>query len=46
VIYRRTLDGHGFGIGETRGAIELVQQIRTAPPRGVSQESHPFLMKG
>ena len=42
-IYRRTLDGRGFGLEDTREAIKLVQLIRTATPSGVKQHSHPFL---
>jgi UDP-N-acetyl-2-amino-2-deoxyglucuronate dehydrogenase len=42
-VYRRTLTGDGFGIGETRTAIELVQKIRDGIPRGASKTSHPFL---
>ena len=42
-IYRRTLAGKGFGIEETRKAVELVQQIRNSNPIGVRPNSHHFL---
>jgi UDP-N-acetyl-2-amino-2-deoxyglucuronate dehydrogenase len=42
-IYRRTLVGDGFGIDETREAIQIVHRIRTEPPVGVLPHSHPFL---
>jgi UDP-N-acetyl-2-amino-2-deoxyglucuronate dehydrogenase len=44
-IYRRTLAGKGFGIEETRKAVELVQQIRNSNPIGVRPNSHHFLRK-
>jgi UDP-N-acetyl-2-amino-2-deoxyglucuronate dehydrogenase len=42
-IYRRTLSGEGFGLEDTRKAIEIVHRIRTEPPIGIKPNSHPFL---
>ena len=42
-IYRRTLDGFGFGLEDSRRAIELVQLIRKTSVSGVQKNSHPFL---
>ncbi len=33
-VYRRTLEGQGFGLAEARPSIELVHTIRTAPVSG------------
>lgn len=40
-VYRRTLEGRGFGIEDTRRAIEIVRRIRTGEPAGVGPGSHP-----
>ena len=42
-IYRKTLNGQGFGLEDTRKAIEMVHRIRTQPPTGIKPNSHPFL---
>lgn len=42
-VYRRTLNGEGFGIGEARSAIELVHRIRTQEPLGPRPDAHPLV---
>lgn len=42
-VYRRTMAGAGFGLSDTRAAIETVQRIRTMHPSGPQSNSHPFL---
>jgi UDP-N-acetyl-2-amino-2-deoxyglucuronate dehydrogenase len=42
ISYREILEGRGFGIEEARGSIELVQQIRTKTPLGLTGDHHPF----
>jgi len=44
-VYRRTLDGHGFGLDDVRPSIELVHDIRVTQPTGVTDRSHTFLKK-
>ena len=39
--YRSILDGHGFAIGDTRAAIEMVHAIRHAPVQGLVGDYHP-----
>ena len=39
--YRSILDGHGFAIGDTRAAIEMVHAIRHAPVKGLVGDYHP-----
>ncbi len=42
-VYRRTLEGHGFGIEDARPSIALVHAIRNATPTGASAgRLHPF----
>lgn len=38
--YEQVLEGNGFSLEETRKAIEIVNQIRTMPPMGVTDRSH------
>lgn len=45
-IYRRTLAGEGFGIEETRGAIEIVHGIRVGEVLGPRPNSHPMIRQG
>lgn len=40
--YRQILAGNGFGIGEVRTAIEIVQQIRQSSPVGLKGDYHPL----
>jgi UDP-N-acetyl-2-amino-2-deoxyglucuronate dehydrogenase len=40
--YRDILAGGGFGIEETRNAIEMVHRIRNAPVAGLTGDYHPF----
>lgn len=42
-VYRDILGGGGFGIEETKAAIELVYQIRTSSVVPVSGIAHPFV---
>ena len=41
--YHRILEGNGFGLSESRAAIETVAQIRTATPKLRLSEAHPFV---
>ncbi|SMH41586.1 Gfo/Idh/MocA family protein [Azospirillum agricola] len=42
VTYENILDGQGFGLEDARPSIETVFDIRTAPPRGMVGDYHPF----
>jgi UDP-N-acetyl-2-amino-2-deoxyglucuronate dehydrogenase len=42
ISYRDILDGGGFGLEDSRMAIETVYQIRHAEPVGLKGEYHPF----
>ena len=44
-VYRRTLEGQGFGLDDARPSISLVHDLRVATPSGVSPRSHPLLKK-
>ena len=39
--YKNILDGRGFGIEETRQAIQVVHEIRTKSPIGIQGDYHP-----
>jgi UDP-N-acetyl-2-amino-2-deoxyglucuronate dehydrogenase len=41
--YREILAGRGFGVADTRAAIEAVAQIRTERPVGPGADAHPAL---
>jgi UDP-N-acetyl-2-amino-2-deoxyglucuronate dehydrogenase len=43
--YEEVLAGRGFGLGESRVAIEAVAAIRTAPLAAVQGDYHPFLRR-
>jgi len=43
IVYKQTLAGHGFGLEHARPSIELVHNIRNAPIKGISDNSHPLL---
>ncbi len=43
--YRQILAGKGFGIAEARNSIEIVHDIRTTTPMGLTGDYHPFLKK-
>ncbi|MBC6400288.1 MAG: Gfo/Idh/MocA family oxidoreductase [Ekhidna sp.] len=43
--YEEILNGNGFGIQETRKAIEIVHDIRHASPVGLKGEYHPMAKK-
>ena len=42
-VYRRTLEGHGFGLADARPSIITVHDIREARPVGKNANSHPFV---
>ncbi|MEQ9285451.1 MAG: Gfo/Idh/MocA family oxidoreductase [Cyclobacteriaceae bacterium] len=42
VSYENILNGNGFGIDDTRQAIEIVHNIRHAEPIGLNGEYHPL----
>ncbi len=43
VSYRHILDGRGFGLGESRVAVETVSHIRQMEPVGLTGAYHPYL---
>jgi len=43
--YEKILSGNGFGIEDSRRAIEIVHDIRTKPAIGLKGEYHPFSTK-
>ena len=43
--YKNILDGKGYGLEESRQAIEIVHNIRHANPSGTKGEYHPFVKK-
>lgn len=43
--YQKIIAGKGFGIEETRQAIEIVHDIRTSMPVGLKGEYHPMAKK-
>ncbi|MCX6835095.1 MAG: Gfo/Idh/MocA family oxidoreductase [candidate division Zixibacteria bacterium] len=44
-VYRRTLEGRGFGLEDARPSISLAHDIRVSTPSGGSGRSHPLLKK-
>ena len=42
-VYKRTLEGDGFGIEDAKPSIALAQQIRAKDPIGTQHYSHPFI---
>jgi UDP-N-acetyl-2-amino-2-deoxyglucuronate dehydrogenase len=42
-VYRRTLEGNGFGLEDARPSIRLVHDIRVAAPSGPTADSHTLL---
>ncbi|WP_448207933.1 Gfo/Idh/MocA family protein [Azospirillum sp. sgz302134] len=42
VTYERILAGEGYGLEDARAAIETVFEVRTANPRGLAGDCHPF----
>jgi len=42
-VYRRVLDGKGFGLEDVRPSITMAHDIREAQPVGVRENSHPIL---
>jgi len=43
--YKNILNGKGFGLTEARPSIDLVYNIRNAPPIGIKGDYHPFVLK-
>ena len=43
--YNEILKGNGFGLEESRQAIEIVHSIRYSDPIGINGEYHPFVKK-
>ena len=41
-VYEGILDGNGFGLEDTRQAIEIVHNIRNIKPIGLKGDYHPF----
>lgn len=44
-VYRRTLEGRGFGLEDARPSISLAHDIREAKPIGLNDRSHPWPLK-
>jgi len=42
ILYRDILAGEGFGLEDARPSIVLVHDIRTSPPTGLTERSHPL----
>lgn len=43
--YQEILKGNGFGLNDARASVVLAHQIRTAQPKGLTGDIHPFLKK-
>ena len=43
--YKNILEGKGFKLNEARKSIEIVHQIRSMQPAGLTGEYHPFAVK-
>jgi UDP-N-acetyl-2-amino-2-deoxyglucuronate dehydrogenase len=41
-VYKKTLEGEGFGIEDARPSIELVHNLRNAEPESPRESFHPF----
>jgi len=44
-VYEGILDGNGYGLEDTRQAIEIVHTIRNSEPKGLKGDYHPFAKK-
>ncbi len=44
-VYRRTLEGNGFGIKDAYASVHLAHDIRVASPTGPNSRSHPLLKR-
>jgi UDP-N-acetyl-2-amino-2-deoxyglucuronate dehydrogenase len=44
-VYEGILDGNGYGLEDTRQAIEIVHEIRHSMPIGAKGDYHPFVKK-
>lgn len=45
LVYKKILEGTGFGVNDSKAAIELAHNIRKAVPTGCNANSHEFLKK-
>lgn len=44
-VYEGVLEGNGYGLKDSRQAIEIVHDIRNTKPIGIKGEYHPFINK-
>jgi len=44
-VYRRVLNGNGFGLEDVRPSVSLAHDIREAKTKGTGHATHPFLKK-
>ncbi|MBT4435298.1 oxidoreductase, partial [bacterium] len=44
-LYKGIIDGEGFGLEDSRKAIEIVHDIRNSNPIGLKGEYHPLASK-
>jgi len=44
-VYKKILEGKGFGIKDARPSIELVYNLRNTKPIGFNENSHPYAVK-
>ena len=44
-VYKGVIDGKGYGLDDSRQAIEIVHDIRNAEPIGLKGDYHPFAKK-
>ena len=44
-VYKGIIDGKGFGLEDSRKAIEIVHEIRNSNPIGLKGEYHPLASK-
>ncbi len=45
VSYQHILDGQGYGLEDSRVAVETVSNLRNMQPKGLTGEYHPFLKR-
>jgi UDP-N-acetyl-2-amino-2-deoxyglucuronate dehydrogenase len=45
LVYKRILEGKGYGVQDTQPSIQLAHDIRCAQPTGLCQNSHEYLKK-
>jgi len=44
-VYKKILEGKGFGISDARPSIELVYKLRNSKPIGLNENAHPLAIK-